>query len=149
MYVPSIESLMNVLKFKKDVFEKNGEVVIPAALLKMLLQIALATADFDEEEYLKENPDVAKAVESGELESGLMHYIGFGYFEGRAGGGPKVDEAWYLKKYPDITKAIRDGRIKSAQQHFHNAGGGEGRAPSRAYEQDATQWRVALKSGQP
>jgi predicted HAD superfamily hydrolase len=38
---------------------------------------------FSEENYMKANPDVALAVENGQLESGLVHFKSFGYKEGR------------------------------------------------------------------
>lgn len=38
---------------------------------------------FSEEDYMRANPDVALAVESGQLESGLFHFKSFGYKEGR------------------------------------------------------------------
>jgi len=50
------------------------------------------TAVFDEERYLHANPDVRGAMELGRIESGRVHYIGYGYFEGRSGGLPEVDE---------------------------------------------------------
>ena len=38
---------------------------------------------FDEGEYLRCNPDVRRAVESGEMESGAVHYQTFGRRERR------------------------------------------------------------------
>lgn len=43
-------------------------------------------AGFDEREYLRCNRDVLRAVRSGTMQSGLMHYQLFGRFEGRALG---------------------------------------------------------------
>ncbi|WFU39442.1 hypothetical protein QA640_34550 [Bradyrhizobium sp. CB82] len=145
MFVPSAESLMSALSANKSVLDGNGQVKIPARLLKLLLQVALAAADFDEESYLRENPDVAKAILRGEVESAHLHYIGFGYFEGRRGAGPVVDADWYLSKYPDVAAAVREGRIKSAEAHFHAIGGGEGRSPALEYESDAAQWKSAIR----
>ena len=130
----------------RTAFEKGGTVEIPVSLLKLLLQIALAAADFDEAAYLKENPDVAKAVGQGGVESAHLHFMGFGYFEGRQGGGPEVNEDWYLQKYPDVAGAIRDGKIKSAKQHFHLIGAAEGRAPRSDQQDDAAQWKKALRT---
>lgn len=146
MFVPSAVSLLRALKMNSSAFEHEGKVEIPVALLKLLLQIALAAADFDEESYLKENPDVAMALGNGEIESAHVHYIGFGYFEGRQGGGPEVDEAWYTGRYPDIASAIREGRIKSAKHHFHMTGAAEGRSPNLDQEENAAQWKKALRS---
>ena len=38
---------------------------------------------FDEREYLRCNPDVRRAVQSGQMESGAAHYKTFGRREGR------------------------------------------------------------------
>jgi hypothetical protein len=108
------------------------------------MQIALAATDFDEEKYLKANPDVAKAVARGEVENAHMHYIGFGYFEGRYGGGPEVDERWYLQRYPDVADAVRNGNLQSASDHFQAVGGGEGRSPNPDQEDNELQWKKAL-----
>ncbi|WP_244547047.1 hypothetical protein [Bradyrhizobium sp. Gha] len=136
---------MSALNSNKSVLDGNGQVKIPARLLKMLLQIALSAAEFDEDSYLRENADVAKAIARGEVESARLHYIGFGYFEGRRGGGPSVDNDWYLSQYPDVAAAVREGKIKSAETHFHAIGGGEGRCPAPEYEGDAAQWKSAIK----
>ncbi|WP_271504863.1 hypothetical protein [Bradyrhizobium sp. CCBAU 11357] len=136
---------MNALNINKSVLDGNGQVKVPARLLKLLLQVALAAAEFDEDSYLRENPDVAKAIGRGDVESAHLHYIGFGYFEGRRGGGPTVDDDWYLAKYPDVAAAVKDGRVKSAEAHFESIGGGEGRSPAAEYEADAAQWKLAIK----
>ena len=146
MFVPPAVSLLNALKIDQTIFEKGGRVEIPSGLLKLLLQIALAAADFDEDGYLKENPDVANALGSGEIESAHVHFIGFGYFEGRQGAGPEVDEHWYMQKYPDVATAVREGRIRSARHHFHMIGAAEGRSPNRDQEDNAAQWKKALRS---
>jgi hypothetical protein len=145
MFVPSAVSLLNALNVDRSTFEKGGSVEIPVGVLKLLLQIALAAADFDEDSYLRENQDVAKALGKGEVESAHVHYIGFGYFEGRQGGGPEVDENWYLNKYPDVAAAIREGKIKSSKQHFHLIGAAEGRSPNVDQEENAAQWKKALR----
>ena len=41
-----------------------------------LKQVALE--NFDETQYLRLNPDISKAVERGEFESGWQHYSMFG-----------------------------------------------------------------------
>jgi hypothetical protein len=38
---------------------------------------------FDEREYLRCNPDVRRAVNSGQMDSGLSHYQSYGRREGR------------------------------------------------------------------
>lgn len=146
MFVPSAVSLLKALNVDSSAFDKGATVEIPVGFLKLLLQIALAAADFDEESYLRENPDVAKALGTGEIENAHVHYIGFGYFEGRQGGGPEVDEHWYMQKYPDVAVAIREGKIESAKHHFHMIGAAEGRSPNVDQEENAAHWKKALRS---
>ena len=43
----------------------------------------LTKGTFDEEQYLKDNPDVAQAVRAGTISSGKEHYDAFGAVEGR------------------------------------------------------------------
>jgi hypothetical protein len=144
MYVPPYESLLRSLNTSKSALEHAKDVTISVGLLKLLLQFAVAQGDFDEESYLRSNPDVRDAVNSGEIESGRLHYIGFGYFEGRKGGMVAVDESWYLKKYPDVAIAVKDGRVDSATQHFNTIGAGEGRSPSADQQDYAAQWKEAI-----
>jgi len=146
MFVPSAVSLLSKLKIDRSAFEKGGTVQIPVGLFKLLLQIALASAEFDEDDYLRENPDVAKALSTGDIESAHLHYIGFGYFEGRPDGSPEVDEDWYMRKYPDVAAAIEEGKIKSAKHHFHTIGAAEGRSPNIDQEENAAQWKQALRA---
>jgi hypothetical protein len=145
MFIPSAEALMNALDASGAKLDGNERIEVPAKLLKLLLQIALAATDFDEEGYLKHNQDVAKAIGRREVENARVHYIGYGYFEGRHGAGPKVDEEWYLQKYPDVAAAVRDKKVTSASDHFHAVGGGEGRSPNAEQQDDAMQWKAALE----
>jgi SAM-dependent methyltransferase len=48
---------------------------------------------FDEQLYLSKNPDVKAAIERGEFESGLAHYLAFGREEMRLGAPTLSDEA--------------------------------------------------------
>jgi SAM-dependent methyltransferase len=50
------------------------------------------THSFDEELYLSKNPDVKAAVERGECESGLAHYLSYGQAENRPGAPYPGDE---------------------------------------------------------
>lgn len=143
MYVPPYQSLMRKLKIT-NFDQSDGAVTIPIELFKMLLQIAVANSDFDEDSYFKDNPDVREAVLRGDIDSGHMHFVGFGYFEGRK-GGIAVDETWYLRKYPDVATAVRGGQVPSASAHFHSVGGAEGRSPGPNHEHDAAQWKKVLE----
>lgn len=146
MYVPPYQSILRSLKTTNSTARDDAGITIPLGLFKMLLQIAVANSDFDEDLYFKKNPDVRDAVSRGDIDSGHVHYIGFGYFEGRE-GGTALDETWYLEKYPDVAAAVRDGLIPSASRHFLLVGGGEGRSPNAAEEADAAQWKRVLTSG--
>lgn len=143
MYVPPYQSLMRNFGVNKINGQSADTVTISVDLLKMLLQIAVAHAPFYEEVYFRENPDVKEAVDRDDIESGHMHFIGFGYFEGRR-GGTAIDENWYLRKYPDVAAGVRGGQVQSAGHHFHMVGGGEGRSPSAELEVDAERWKRAL-----
>ena len=144
MYVPPYESLLRSLKATKATMDTATEVTVPTKLLKLLIKIAIAHCDFDEEDYLRLNRDVRDALRHGDIESGHAHFAGYGYFEGRKGGMSKVDEDWYLKRYPDVAAAVRNGHVQSASQHFHSIGGGEGRSPNARDEVNAAQWKQAL-----
>ena len=89
-----------------------------------------AAGVFDEEEYLRQNADVA--------ESGLdpiLHYVRHGAAEGRA-AHPFFDAAWYLKHNPDVAQSGL-----TPLEHFVRYGVNEERSPHpqlnlRAYLKD-------------
>jgi hypothetical protein len=145
MYVPHYEAILRALGKDRKSIEGADDITIPISLFKLLLQLALANGDFSEEAYLRANPDVNEAIERGDLPSGYVHYLGHGYFEGRRGGTPQVDEDWYLGTYPDVAAAVGSGRVSSAAAHFDGAGAAEGRSPSPDHEDDAAQWKQALR----
>lgn len=146
MYVPPYDALLRSIGTSREAMEDAAEVAVPTALLKFLVQLAVANGDFNEAGYLRANPDVAEAVRKGEVESALMHYVGFGYFEGRQGATPEVDERWYLRSYPDVGAAVKAGKLASATEHFQVIGASEGRSPNVRYENDAAQWKKALQA---
>lgn len=146
MYVPPYDAVLASIGTTRAEMETNADVTIPAQLFRFLMQIAVAHADFNEAGYLEANADVAQALDTGAIESARLHYVGFGYFEGRHGATPEVDEGWYLKTYPDVGSAVRTGRIASASEHFSVVGAAEGRSPNVRYAQDAEQWKRILKA---
>lgn len=146
MYVPPYDAVLASIGTTRPEMEGRTEVTIPAQLFRFLMQIAVAHADFNEAGYLEANPDVAAALDNGAIESARLHYVGFGYFEGRRGATPEVDEGWYLQTYPDVGSAVRTGRIGSASEHFSIVGAAEGRSPNIRYAQDAEQWKRILKA---
>lgn len=77
---------------------------------------------FCEEWYLKNYPDVAKAVKAGQIKSGHEHYINYGKKEGRKPniGVPKDwNEKFYLENNEDVNKAISKGQYDyCALKHY-------------------------------
>lgn len=143
MYVPPYEALLNAFSFSKVDVEKEETITISLGLFKILLQFAVSSSDFTEEAYLNANPDVAEAVRRRGINSGMAHYAGFGYFEGRRGAIP-FDENWYLSSYPDIQLAINRGQVQSGSDHFYLVGAGEGRAPNAVEKNSAELWKRAI-----
>ena len=93
---------------------------------------------------IAKNPDVNDAVIQGGVESGFVHFIGYGYFEGRLGGITAVDEAWYLRQNPDVAAAVNAGAINSATDHFYKVGAAEGRSPNSENELEGIRWKDVL-----
>jgi hypothetical protein len=97
---------------------------------------------YDEALYLQQNPDVAEAVKTGQIASGLEHFHLVGEAEGRAPGGAEIvpaaeslpegfDAAAYMNQNPDILEAgIESGRPldEFAIEHVTAFGKAEGRA---------------------
>jgi hypothetical protein len=144
MYFPPYEQLLTAASRSVADNRSAPSVTIPKKLFDFLLQAALTTAQFDEKSYLDQNPDIKAGLGRGNELTAHQHYIGYGYFEGRHGGGPKVEEAWYLKTYPDVASAVKSGAAKSAADHFEIAGASEGRAPSQGSVPVAQQWKDLL-----
>ena len=142
-----LNSLLTAVGVTRAEFENASVVVVPTELLKLLLQVAVASGDFNEVGYLRDNPDIAGAVKAGKLEDARLHYVGFGYFESRSGATPEVDEGWYLRIYPDVAEAVAARSVGSAAEHFRVAGAAEGRSPNDFYLPAAEQWKKAIAWG--
>jgi hypothetical protein len=147
MYLPPYRQLLLATGNLPNGDRAPEKVTISAALFNFLLQAALATADFDEERYLAANPEVRDHIAKTGKITPNEHFVGYGYFEGRTGGLPKVDEAWYLNTYRDVAAVIPNRDIASATEHFELIGAAEGRAPSPEYLDVAQQWKKLLNSG--
>ena len=115
-------------------------VSMPVGAFQRLLEAAVAGL-FDESSYLERYTDVREAVASGQLHSGLAHFVNDGYLEGRSGLAYPVDEEWYIKTYPDVALAIKSGKVRNAAHHFQIFGFNEGRIPGRAFQKTVAQWR--------
>jgi hypothetical protein len=144
MYVPPFDPLLRAIGVTRDEFESASVVVVPTELLKLLLQVAVASGDFNEIGYLRDNPDIAAAVKAGKVEDARLHYVGYGYFESRSGATPEVDDAWYLRTYPDVADAVATRLVGSAAEHFRVIGAAEGRSPNAFYIPAAEQWKKAI-----
>ena len=141
MYVPSYKAFLRAAGVSEAEVVQGGHVTIPLQLYKVLIQIAVAHGEFDEQSYLENNPDIKEAIANGTVLNARLHYVGYGYFENRQGGLPKVDEGWYRKTYPDVANAIARNQISSCSEHFAIIGGAELRSPNRAVEKDAFRWK--------
>jgi hypothetical protein len=146
MYFPPYQQLLRATDNETDGKNAPDQVTISIRLFNFLLQAALASADFDEENYLGANPEVGDHISRTGKVTSHQHFVGYGYFEGRKGGLPKVDEQWYLATYPDVAAAIPNSEIASAAEHFELVGAAEGRAPSLEYVDVANQWKSLLKT---
>ncbi len=82
---------------------------------------------FNEGGYLAQNPAVAEAVATGELTSGLQHYLLFGRAEGRPAATQFFDEGQYLARNSDVAVAVGTGQVASGFEHFVQTGFFEGR----------------------
>jgi hypothetical protein len=117
-------------------------VTLPFGVLRLLLRGALATAPFNEEQYLRLYADVAEAVFRGEIRSGREHFVTNGYFEGREGCSDDFAESWYLGANADVALAVRAGTFDSAQDHYIQSGMYELRGPNPAADNDLASWRA-------
>lgn len=88
------------------------------------------SAPVDEKFYISAYPDIAIAIEGGQIESAAQHYVEHGFYEGRLPMKPRIDEERYIVEYPDVGEAIRNGLIPNASDHWERFGRHEGR---RAY----------------
>ncbi len=94
-----------------------------------ILRLMISGIAVDEDWYLTEHEDIAKAIASGVVMSARQHFIDDGYFEGRLPFPMPVDERWYLEQNPDVADSVRKGVVSSGQQHFSEDGYREGRLP--------------------
>ena len=79
--MPSYREITEVLGFEL-VGASDPVSVDPRALLEVIGRF-IRQIDVDEDGYRREYPDVAQAIERGEILSARDHFLEFGYFEGR------------------------------------------------------------------
>ncbi len=95
-----------------------------------------AAVGFDEAWYLETYPDVAAAVRSGALPSGLSHWTESGKAEGRIPSpgyteGERFDAEWYAASYHAAGDDIAAGRAQDAAEHYERIGRFRGYLPNR------------------
>jgi hypothetical protein len=147
MYIPHYDAILHAIGTNRTDQNGKSEITIPMSLFKFLLQIAVVHGEFNQAGYLAANRDVQEAIKKGQVRDAKLHYVGFGFFEGRRGATPMVDENWYRRNYADVGAAVRAGSINSAGEHFTTIGAEEFRAPASNYESDASEWKRACRGG--
>ncbi len=90
------------------------------------------TASFDEDWYIRHNPDIAPAIATGVYASGYAHWLHNGRADSRVpppgfGGEQEFGEAAYLLANPDVAEAVAAGGYPSGQAHWEQLGQAEGR----------------------
>lgn len=92
---------------------------------------------FDEVFYLSSNPDVEIAFINADFDSGLEHFIQFGFSEGRVPGQSLIffTEDDYLASNPDVNAAVEDGVFTSGLEHFLQFGVREEGREGTGYEE--------------
>jgi hypothetical protein len=102
---------------------------VEQSFLAIQLREFVGTILVDQEWYLKTNPDVTEAIESGLYNDAKEHYCLHGYYEHRMPYFIEVNESWYIGEYADIRKAVQAGAYPTGQAHFEELGYKEGRFP--------------------
>ena len=134
--------------FQEKLFvDENSSV--PEPLLRFLLSRLIELSDFDEEDYLERNPDVATSIRRGECESGKYHYANFGYFEGRATSPLEFSEEFYTAANPDVARAVAAGDWPNGLAHFNREGLNEWRSPNPSLVASFELWRSLFESDAP
>jgi VCBS repeat-containing protein len=108
---------------------------VPGAVLPTNSVGGLVLARFyDESFYLNNNPDVLRALNSGQFTSGFQHFVTAGLLEGR---DPSIlfNQDFYLSTNGDVANAVADKTIASGLIHFLTNGHLEGRDPSSFFDQ--------------
>ena len=144
MFVPPYSLILRYLDAGPKGGSRNDEVTISKQFLDFLLRRLLDQIEFDEQQYLKCNPDVADAIRRNKTLSAREHFITVGYFEGRIGGTP-VHEAWYLSRNPDVAAAKNARKFESGAMQYHSAGALEWREPDPKSAGLVQAWKAVLE----
>lgn len=84
---------------------------------------------FDEEFYLKNNPEVAEAVAQKTFASGFEHFLQYGQREGRD-PGPMFNTEFYISAPSGFAEVFQQKTFLTPSEHFVWYGQTEGRNPS-------------------
>ncbi len=117
--------MLNINKIKTNIVA-----IAAVALTTFSAPLALAenyTREFDEQGYLRQNPDVEELVSQGKYRSGYEHYVRFGQYENRPGAFKIFNEQEYLRENPDVADAIQRGEFNSGYDHYLKHGQYENR----------------------
>lgn len=87
---------------------------------------------FDEVRYLRNNQDIAAAVQNGQYANGYAHFSQFGWLEGRDFTSV-YNESYYLSNNADVAQAVASGGFKSGFEHFARHGQKEWRDSSALF----------------
>ena len=110
--------------FKEVINNKSNNISI-----KHLLNLYMCAWEFNNDWYMRNNPDLSAAIPSNDFPTGFVHFQAVGYMEGRLPVNPAVDTGWYMANYPDVAAAIIKGTFENAAHHFSASGYREGRLP--------------------
>ncbi len=144
-YLPHIDVLLQSLRINRDRLNSKSKIAIDAKVLRVLLQALAAQLPFSEEFYRETYPDLADAVDSGQIPDLHSHFIEAGFFEGRFGAPPPVEDAYYSAAYVDVAQAVARGDVASCAEHYMRAGAAEGRVPSAALRPEVERWMSILR----
>lgn len=86
---------------------------------------------FNEQYYDTSNQDIARAIDTGYILTGGLHYMDCGKYEGRS---PNLayNQDYYLSHNPDVANTVAQG-ITTGYDHFVNSGQFEGRQGSAEF----------------
>lgn len=129
---------------KSDDLVAGQTVQLDGAVVRKLIEMALASTEIDEDQY-RRSADLQKAFDDGEIKSLVGHYTSTGFFERRFTPSADFDSTWYLQSYPDVRLAVESGEIDNAKQHYLETGWSEWRSPSAAAIEQVRTWRRLLK----
>jgi hypothetical protein len=138
--LPNGRVLLDGLGLTLERLQTGSKAAVSLPVIKAVLCAAAASLPFDREFYLRTYPDIRGAFEVGKIKDLRIHFIEFGYLEGRMGAQPEFDEDFYKSLYPDIAAAIANGEVKSALDHYIYAGSFEGRHATLAAMETNKWW---------